>query len=210
MSTLRAFLLSLLVPACAHAPSRSPLWDPTPITFGFYAVQCMPVRPVYCIADEYMGLAQCQSLVAPSVAALNAAAGREILHYVGPVSADEGMEHYTEGALIVMGRPQEEFLDANILALTAPLTVARNGTVCIDRVAIAIAPTVLRPVLTARRHNPWQVIMHELAHAVGAMHTDENSRFASIMDPAASTGSDHFTPADQKSLHAVYEKAFDK
>lgn len=205
---LPACLLALALTSCAHRPVHR--WDPSPTTFGFYAVQCEPVREVYCVADEYMSAHECELFVPRSVLALNDAAGQELLHYAGTITRGASDAIYRSGALVIIARPQAEFPDANTLGATAPDIQDRAGTACIDHVAIALSAPTIRPAPNAPHWNPWQVLMHELAHAVGAMHTDQSSHFKSIMDPAASTGTDHFTQADKVSLRAAYKSARNK
>ena len=178
----------LTLSCCAHYEPASRI-----TSIGFYAVQPMPTRQVYCYLNKDFSEFECALWLPGAIRALNEAAGHELLHFAGYASTETAQTLYEQGNLVIAVTRN---LPDEVLGVTVPEISSTHFIMCVF--------IMLNGNRTRERHGVYdfeQVLLHELVHSVGGEHTDYTE---SRMRPNEHPGQKGLSDADARSLRAVY------
>lgn len=180
-TTLEAILLAL-ISLTAGCPDVAFAKQPTPVTFGFAAVQCERTRNVVCVADEDYPSSHCVDDTTAAVDAINEAAHRTVLVFSGMVSQQGARAAMNAGYIMVTGM---DFGSDNpsLQGYTQSGAVIKGDKACIiGPIVVMIARALAKGDDVKLRSG---VLIHEMLHALGARHrmvSTTEVRYMSRMD----------------------------
>lgn len=199
MKRILSALSVCFLTTCAHAPHARP------ISMASAGIICADTLQVVCLIDDDLSVDQCKAVVVPAVRAINAAVGRELLRFAGtaPGNPALALSLVRQGTAVVFGDDltRHSTENARVLGLTRPFVQDEAGAInCITGSLVGLE----RALIATRPALALSVATHELCHALGFTHADEN--IASIEAPNVNQPSARptLTAADRASLVAVY------
>lgn len=194
-TTYIAGLLLLASLGCAPRPPQLAELPAAPPTFGF-AARIHDARVLVCVITPAFTHADC-AIVARAALAINTAVGRTLLLPPQDMTLDEAQRvlQTDEVTLITTKNLQE-----GELGVTAYQRPAGGTDTYIQAVVMLLSPEIWLDADEA-----LSVCQHELLHACGAIHADQNTAFDSVERPGWYPGAPHtLTAGDTAALRAAY------
>jgi len=185
---MRYLIFALFLSGCATTTQS------VPPAFGFHG-KVKPHRAVVCMIDADMTHERCDD-VGRAVNKINEAVGYELLQEPTEIPLVDIQPVGGHSEVILVG---VDVLQRGVLGVTAyKINTALGGYLAAEMVVFDIQ--IWKDPLAVDA-----VILHELIHAIGAGHADQESGWESVMRPAYQPGAPiNLTPADLAAIRAAY------